>query len=71
MAWSAEWVASIFFICAVAAPLIASSMMNRLERRKRRNRRAAMDAEWKKIEKHMEHGATPAEILNHQLRGGH
>ena len=67
---SAEWVAAGFFMCAVAAPLIVSSMMKRLERRKLNKRRAAYDVEWKKIEKFMAMGATPAEILKHQLKGG-
>jgi len=66
-----EWVVAGLCACAVATPLVASAIMRRLGRRKLRKRRAAMDAEWKKIEKHMAHGATAAEVLNHQLRGGH
>ncbi len=41
-----------------------------VDARAAKKRRAAMDAEWKKIEKYIAHGATAAEVLNHQLRGG-
>ena len=70
MAEQSAWIASGFFALVVATPLVASSIMRRLERRRFEKRRAAMEAEWQKIEKFMAMGATPAEILNHQLRGG-
>ncbi len=40
----AAWIASSFFVCAVATPLIVSSLMRWLERRRAKRRMAALNA---------------------------
>ena len=64
------WTAYVSSVCVVVIMCVCSFWMATRKARALKKRRAAMEAEWQKIEKYMAMGATPAEILNHQLRMG-
>lgn len=64
------WIAYVSSVCIVVIICACSFWMATRKTRRLNKRRATMDAEWEKIEKYIALGATPTEILNHQLRGG-